>query len=276
MKKIIYSILFSSIFGQLFAQELDAGNRNNVCRVVQSYCALLSGYTESRANIGNREKIYQLFPNETGDVGEYVVDDLSSDPVIKMTDISNYLSRLSSPDHFNYTVKISYLEDVYDMAVSGLSKSNHNDKSAITHGRIKLTKQFKGGLEKTTDNVFHIKLGNSKIERIFAEAESEADETDITLLDKAMQAKAAKRYAEALEYFEKSAQKGNLDAMYQVGFMLYAKQGCEKLSRKERRNRGYYWLSRAARPYSPYQQYWEDDPIALSRELLDRMGYYNR
>jgi hypothetical protein len=275
MKNIKFVLLFLCFYGQLFSQQLTETEKNKVYDVVSKYCKLLSDYTESRSNISNRDMIYELFPSGVGDVEKCVIDDIET---LEMTHISRYLTTLTSENQLNYTVKIAYLENVYNVNVSGLSISNHREKlERITHGKIKLTKQMKGALEKTTNNVFHVKLDNSKIERIFIESQNETDNDNNNeyLIDKGMQAMASKRYAEALEYFEKSAKKGNFEAMYQAGYMYYAKKGCEKLSRTERNNRAYYWLSKAARRYSPHHKYRNDSPIMLARELLDRMGYYN-
>jgi hypothetical protein len=275
MKRVIFVLLFSCFAGLSFAQQLTAREKNNVCHVVGRYCKFLSDYTESITNFVYRDSIYELFPRGVGDIAQLVVDDLES---LKMTAISNYLSKLSSPDKFNYRVKITYAENAYDMEVTGLTMANHRNKSEkITHGRIKLTKQTKGDLEKTINNVFHVKLDNSKIERIFVESQDETatEGNELSLLDKGMQAFTSKRYAEALEYFEKSSQTGNAHSMYQAGYLYFANKGCGKLSNKERKNRAYHWLNVLAFGYNPNKQYNSDSPIILARELLDRMGYYN-
>lgn len=280
MKKYIFVMLFACLSGESFAQSLTDTEKRKVRDVVSQYCKLLSDYAESKNNAGNRDKIYDLFPSNVGDVEKCVVDDLiktdDSNKISDMTSISNYMSQLSSPDKFNYRVKINYPDNVYNMDVSMFAFGNHKEKSGrINYGRIRLTKRMKGDVEKTTNNVFHVNLSNLKIERILVESENANDDNAVNILDKGGRAYAAKRYEKALEYFEKSARKNDFEAMYQTGYMYYAKLGCKNLSGKERKNRAYYWLNKLAARYIPHIRYSDESPIAQARELLDRMGYYD-
>lgn len=263
----MFVTLFSCLFGGLFAQSLTVMEKGKVRDVVSRYCKLLSDYTESDNYVGNRIKMLNLFPGGTAAEAVKVVNDIDTRNPFDLIAIVRYLTALTSEKQLDYRVQISYPDNIYNVDVTKFALGDEREKSGEAgYGRIKLTKRMTGELNRTTNNVFIVKLSDSKINKIFTESENSNDVSDdntVNLWDKGGQAYAARRYEEALDYFEKGARKGDKESMYQAGYMYFAKLGCRNLSRKERNNRAYYWLSKlAAREQR-------------ARDLLDRMGYYN-
>ena len=268
MKKVIFILLFSSFCGYSFTQQLVTSTEADmVHNVVRKYCDLLADYTKSKSNAGLRLDILDLFPPEV-DILEKVVDDLAT---FNMVSINTYLKKIASPDELNYEVKLTFPDDIEEISVRRAVEYNHTEKSnQILYGIITVNKLII--LPKTTplkvDNIFKINLKNAKIGRIISsKSKSEQLYVDASL------ALAVKDYSKALDMFVKAAELGNLEAMYQAGYMYFTNIGCKDLSRKDRVNRGYHWLCKAARRYSPNVIYDYNSPISLSRLLLDKLGY---
>lgn len=228
--------------------EISQYQKQQVRNVVNNYCLLMSNFANSDKHINNMQKIQSLFTHDN----IKILDDLQTDKKILLSD---YLTKIVN---YNHGFNLNFVEDINNV-IYGYHEPNFNKSSVPTYGQMILYKQISGhGISKTVQNVFIIRLSDFKIFKI----------SDTSLIEpsdlwfKGMQYYSNKQHEEALEWFEKSANMNYVPAQYSCGVMYLLNEGCKHIKRKERDNKGVYWLQKAAR-YMP-----------KASQDLDRLGVY--
>ncbi|MDR3268472.1 MAG: tetratricopeptide repeat protein [Tannerella sp.] len=214
MRKLIILCFLAAPF-TLFAADLTSVQQAKVREVVSQYGKLLSEFASSDAYIGNNEKIERLCAN----INMSTFDDLKANEQILLGDYLNHIVI-----DFNHNLSISY-EGIQTAKITGyqaptLDKSE-SESEAYAFVLIEATKKIKGqGIDKTVKNVFAVNLDDYKIWGISKDALFESDDP-YSLLQSGIRYYNNKQYNEALDRFERSAAKGNVEAQKYCGYVHY-------------------------------------------------------
>jgi tetratricopeptide (TPR) repeat protein len=284
MKKILLGVLLLLFFNTSFSQEtkLTPAQENEVRTLVGTYYNYLQQWADN-PNSELNKNIYSLF---TLNEDARVYDDLVTD---KITGLLTYVNRYF--ELRDEGIKISLAEDIQNVPVKGLTTEEIVKSSGAKVAVTVLTKHTKGNkIIKKAPNTFVIDLKKGNIAKIvkneqdlYAHLEQNSQtvensmaETNTEMLDDildgwymdAILLYNVKKYEEALSLFEKAASRGHMKSQYEAGVMYFLKKGCKKLKKKEREERGYKWLIKAA------QQLPKGSRYNIARQTLDALGYY--
>jgi superkiller protein 3 len=221
MKKL--SIIFLCFWGAssaLYAADLTPAQQAKVRAVVSQYCELLSKFASSDTYIDSIYKITSLC--STWNMTTF--DDLKENKQILLSD---YLHRITND--FNHELSISY-EGIQTAEIKKIQRPSM-DKSKSEEDAfalIEVVKKIKGhGLNKTVKNVFAVNLKDYKIWGITKDALFEDDDAS-SMLSKGLVYFSENQYDEALFWFEKSADKGNVEAQFYCGIFYYLQENYSK------------------------------------------------
>jgi hypothetical protein len=239
----------------LFAAELTPEQQRKVRHTVNQYCTLLSDFAKSESYVGNMPIMLNLMSDDH----TRIFDDLKTDTLVYIT---TYLTNIVSD--FNHSLSISF-ENINNIEIIGFERPNFEKSNKKVYAQMEIMKTIRGnGLNKTIKNAFVVNLEDYKIFGIKNSNGAFFDDADPYLLwDRGLDFYNKKKYNEALVWFEKSANKGYVEAQYYCGIMYIKGEGCKQFKRKERDKRGICWMQKASQ-----------NGIHEARQDLDRLGVW--
>ena len=212
--------LFSILFLCSFALDKDITEfqKQQVRKIADTYINLLARYANDPNNNPN-QPILDLFVNNN----VYVYDDLTNEN--KMF-INVYLDNIEVKKY--YPLNISLSNNLNSTDVIAKSKPNFSKTDEKSFAQIQIIKKISGKkINKTVSNYLLIDLNTYKIFGI-------SGETEINPLDlwlKGTDYYNKEQYADALLWYEKSANMGYRDAYYSLAIMKLKGIGCKKNSK---------------------------------------------